>query len=532
MTERDHTPNNDLTDADIVDELTDDEEAILAYHAVRGEKKDKKRAGGAALPTAVPGAAGSGAAGAMPPAGAVGGAAVGAPAAVSFGQAQLHAGGAMAADDDPWGAADDEYAVPGAVTGADDERDEKKRGGSGPMALRGSGTRGGSGPQAGAGGTPMMPPGATLGGVGGPQTASVSAAAMQQTSMTNAAGSQMPLNLLQSAQAAKAVTPQAFAPAAGTVPMGGVAAAGSSTNVLTASPFVDLDGDGIADDSGLPEVTIDGDGRIRATGGSTGAGGAMLVDTDGDGIPDSPADSSSLYDRNSGAPRAAGTGGGGVLLGSGPGTGSTGGSLGTGGSSTGGNWGSLNTSPTGSTVNAPTTSSTWTGSTSTGSTGSTWTPPTTSSTGVSAATSGGGYTSGGSTSGPSTASIPTGAGSTSGSSSSGVNFSQSTAGYAPTSGTDFSVNRADLRREAAQFEDISAEMKPVQQLILSSPDPRLMFGVMVAPVAPYQKAVVTSAETVEETGDATMTISFNLGDSARNYEETEEANIDGAGRIN
>lgn len=530
MTERDYNP--DLTEADIVDDVTEDDEAVLVYHAVRGEKKDKKRGPSGALPQAVPGAAASGGMGAMPPAGMVGGAAIGAPAAVSFGQAQLHAGGAMAAVDDPWGSTDDDYAVPGAVTGADDDRDDKKRSGGGPMALRGSGTRGRSGPQAGAGGSAMMPPGATLGGVGGPQTASVSGAALQQAGMTNAAGSQMPLNLLQSAQATKAVTPQAFAPAAGGISVGGLAAAGSSSNVIVGGPGADLDGDGIPDNEQFPDVTIDGDGRIRMTGGSTGAGGQLLIDTDGDGIPDSPADGSgSQESQRTGAPRAAGSTGG-VLIGAGSaGVIGTGGSWGT-GSGSAGSVGAPYTS-SGSTVAAPTTSSTWGGSTSTGSsgyTGSTWSAPTTSGTGVSPSGSSSGSYSSSTSSGPSTASIPSGSSnaSTSGST---TNFSQATAGYAPTSGTDFSVNRTDLRREAAEFDDISAETKPVQQLILSSPDPRLMFGVMDAPISPYKEAVVTSAETVEETGDATMRISSNLGSNVKNYESTEEANVDGAGRI-
>ena len=318
--------NEDLHDAELEAEVEAevDEDASLNYQQVRGEKdkpKSAPRVGG--FPVA--GAAGAGglalgggaAASAQPQASSALGDPL--PAEIRFDQQQLSA--AIEVDssgrilDDPWGTEDDEYAVPGAVTGAEDDRDNRQRGSAGGMALRGSGTRGGaSGPQAASGGMMPMAPGATVGGVGGP--AAAQAGSTQAMSAAAGGGGQMPLTLLQqqaqtSTHATKAVAgTAAYAPAGGGTGsmsgFAGVAAAGSE-GYDSARIKAILDAEGFDPRAGLDSrraAYVDADGRFVDA-------SADLVDSDGDGIPDAPRDGAKDKDsqnsRTSG-PLAAGAG--------------------------------------------------------------------------------------------------------------------------------------------------------------------------------------------------------------------------------
>lgn len=246
------------------DGLTD--EAVLHYQKLAAEEKKKSR--GLSGPLPGEGATYTGAAGLGM-------------GAVAFEDRQLHAevGGVERADD-PWGTDEDDYSVPSAVTGAEDDHEDRRKRGKGAMALRGSGTRGGSKSDGSglAGGAPMMgAPGATVGGVGG--VGGVGAQPMggampgaQLGLAQNGAVGSMPVGMLQNAQnSSRAATGAVYAPPAGAGPQAASA------------------GPGVYDPEFLREaLKANGFTREALDEKTPGVGGIDLVDTDGDGVPDTP----------------------------------------------------------------------------------------------------------------------------------------------------------------------------------------------------------------------------------------------------
>ena len=172
------------------DDVQTEDEAHLAHHQVTAAERRRTSGRAAILPAGLGLGAGE--------------------EEVRFGHEQLRAEVGSADEGDLWGAEDeDEFAVPGAVTGSDEEREERRRRKKAGMALRGSGTRGRKEKGGGSGSMPAAP-GATVGGVGGqaPGSMGVPAAA------GGPAGS-MPLSSLGgAAQAGKAAGTAAYSPMA------------------------------------------------------------------------------------------------------------------------------------------------------------------------------------------------------------------------------------------------------------------------------------------------------------------------------
>lgn len=482
------------------------DEAVLHYQRVTEEEKKRSRATRGPLPgeaTAFSGSAGLGL------------------AAVAFDDRQLHAevSGARRGDD-PWGAEEDEYAVPAAVTGAEEDTRERRRQGGTGMAVRGSGTRGAS--QAGKGpmaaGAPMMgAPGATVGGVGA-QGAPAGLGAMPQLGAAqNSAVGSMPVGLLQGAQSSsRAATAQVYSP-----PMssGGLQAASAGPGAYDP----ELLREALKENGFMPDAERGAD--------NGGGPGSELVDTNGDGIPDTPrSEVERAREHDPQRPPGGGflplPGGGGNQVapgGSGPGSYGPGGS-GPGGSGPGNGGYQPPRGPSypGPTSPVPTNPGGPTGPTNPGY------PPTTSNPGPGSQTGpgqNGGWQ-------PPTSTGPVAAdGSSTSNAAGGPGFSQATPTYTGSGGSGYSVTPEDLRRDSREWAAVSDQSAPIVQAIISTPPPAVMFGHMSAPISTYRAAVQTAQEHVEESGEQSLTVSVGLNETAANFDEQELAAIAETGRM-
>ncbi|MHA7860599.1 hypothetical protein ACX1DX_04355 [Tessaracoccus sp. Y36] len=472
---------------------------------------------------------------------------------VRFDSPQLHAriDGPLAAD--PWGALDeDEYAVPGEVTGAetDKNREDRRRRKAAAMALRGSGTRGRKGGGAGAMPPAMMPPNATVGGVG---AAPGGAGAMQpmMSAGPGAAGGGIP-TMLQGAQAGRLAGPSLFGPSGSgasgamfgpggfTAPGGGLMAAGTEDS---------LDAEQLREAlrrSGLDQlVAVDSDGRIIED---------PLVDTDGDGVPDTPLSKVRQRDGRNTAPTAGvqATGLQSVYQ-QGPGSGSYAAGAMAPGTTAPGTTAPGTTVP-GTTVPGTTLpGSSGPGGTQSPSTGyypggpvaagdasGSETDPSTNSPG---SQSGGGFEYDGGhqtgvrpqdgTTNSSTSPTYTSTGSQTGTRPSGsTSFAQPTSTYSSTGGSDYSVNTDQLRRESTNWSDLADRSKPMQDTIMSTPEPGAMFGVMTEAVPPYRTAVESSVQAASDAGLEAEAQAMALDAASNNYDQNETQATDSLGGMN
>lgn len=478
------------------DGLTD--EAVLHYRKVRVDKKDP-----AAAPRLHPGPSAPDAA---TTAGGVGASAAAAAipgqprAEVSFDQRQLNAQPVRAASsgalDDPWGTDDDEYAVPDAVTRSEETRgSQRRRPRAAGMALRGAGTRGQQGNRGPAGtGAPMMAPGAGTGtGAGvaptgavgavapppGAAVASANLAAGANSGTAGIAGASMPGSLLQGTAGAKAATSAAYAPLNGfSAPLAAGADAGavsydaeSIRALLHASGFGAQETAAALDGTSLAASSPATERSSSATTSQGGAAGATSGGS-GSGILVGPGQAGGSG--SSASPGYQGQGAGSAsLAGAGAGSGSA-------------------------------------------------------SAGVPGASASGSSTSAVADAGR--AGSPVVAGS-SGAGGSGGGVQLTAPSASGSGGTDFSVSPSDLRREAHDWSGLHDLTGPMRQVILQSPDPMRMFGVMTEQVGAYRQAVDSAVESVEVAGENSLTTSEQLYVTASNYDEAEQAAIATTGRI-
>lgn len=488
------------------DGLTD--EAVLHYQKLAAEEKKKSR--GLSGPLPGEGATYTGAAGLGM-------------GAVAFEDRQLHAevGGAERADD-PWGTDEDDYSVPSAVTGAEDDHEDRRKRGTGAMALRGSGTRGGSKSDGSAlaGGAPMMgAPGATVGGVGavGAQPMGGAMPGAQLGLAQNGAVGSMPVGMLQNAQnSSRAATGAVYAPPAGAGPQAASA------------------GPGVYDPEFLREaLKANGFTREALDEKTPGVGGIDLVDTDGDGVPDTPRAEAEKSARERGATNPGGMLPGPLPIGgniNGPGPAPTTPGTNPGATTPGTNPPGTNpvpgTTPPGfrtmpgypppvatplpGTNPIPVTGGpAYQPNPVPGTQPGTTTPISAPSTGPIAA---GGYT-------------PTNPGGRD------IDFAQQTPTYSGSGRNGYSVNSDDLRSDSKQWVGVAESTAPVADAIISTASPATMFGHMTDPVPTYQSAVDSSRDFVSQSGESSLAFSQSLDETASNFDEQELAAIAETGKV-
>ncbi|AQP46958.1 hypothetical protein BW730_04905 [Tessaracoccus aquimaris] len=443
--------------------LGDSEEAILRYRKVLPEeKKEPKSVGRPTLAPDVPVSAGLGG------------------AAVVFGHEELAA--AEPTSDDPWGTDDaDDYAVPSAVTRADDDQEDRRRRSKVAMALRGSGTRGGAKAkdQSASVLPPAAAPGATVGGVGAPVGAANPGAmtSMQANAAQNAAVGTMPVSLLQNAQnAGRGGAAPVFAPPGGG---GGLQAASAAPvydpefvkEALQANGFTDPDADPAGSAAG-PEGETDRPGGAKTQPGTTLS--AMPPVLSG-GPATGPAPVVL-------APQPPGGGGGGAGGGAAPSTPYLPGPVLT-----------PQPLPVGTTPLPPFT---------------TPTAPIVRHPGPDIVVSG---------------PRPAESGTPPRSGEPGKDFHQETPTYQPPSANsgDYAVSTDDLRRDAKKWAEVADLSAPIVDAMLKAPPPSTMFGHMKAPVTSYQDAVDSSIGFVDDAGERQLSTSERLALSADNFDEQE-----------
>lgn len=440
--------------------LGDSEDATLRYRKVLPEEKKEPKSLG--RPTLAPD---------VPVSASLGG------AAVVFGHEELAA--AEPTSDDPWGTDEaDDYAVPSAVTRADDEAEERRRRSKVAMALRGSGTRGGA--KAKDQSASMLPPaaapGATVGGVGAPVGAANPGAltSMQANAAQNAAVGTMPVSLLQNAQnVGRGGTAPVFAPPGGG---GGLQAASAAPvydpefvkEALQANGFTDPEADPASGTAGEADKPGGSKGQPGA-----GVAGMPPVLTGGPAIGPAPVGV---------APQPPGGGGGGAGGGTGPGT----------------PWlpGPVLTPqplPVGTTPLPPFT---------------TQPAPIVRQPGPEIVLSG---------PRPAESGTPPRTGEP------GKDFSQETPTYQPPSANagDYAVSTDDLRRDAKKWAEVADMSEPIVDAMMKAPAPSTMFGHMKEPVAAYQDAVDSSIGFVDDAGERQLSTSERLALSANNFDEQE-----------
>lgn len=481
-------------------------------------------------------------------------------------QAQTAAG---RLEEDPWGAFDDdEYAVPGEVTGGEKEanRDEERRKRrSGGMALRGSGTRGKKGKGTGAMPGGMMPPNASVGGVGGAGApgaggpVGMPGGAVPQPMAGGGAGMGMPGGRM-AAPVGGAAAPGAGGPGGMAVPGGGPMAAGTE-DILDAEQLRQA-----LERSGLDQlVVVDSDGQIIPD---------PLVDTDGDGIPDTRA--SQVTARNSANANQAPTTGvhaAGLQSASqqGPGTSPQP------GTQPGVPAPPAPTRPVAPVAPLPAPSQPAypqppgyqppgyqppgyqpPGYQPPGYQPPGYQPPTYPQPGPIAAggddpavddpadnwdNDGGSNSS--SDSGvqaprpgdssyyqqpPTYSSDPSTSSGTR--STSTTSFAQSTPSYTSSGGTDYQVAGQDLRNSSQRWQDVAEQSGPLRDTVLSTPDAVTMFGVLKQPVVPYVEAVQSTAKVAEEAGLESTAEAVKTDLARKNYQDAEDAALQEIGRAN
>ncbi len=466
--------------SDNLDGLTD--EAVLHYRKLaKEEKKDPKR-------TPRPMLSGDG----TP----LVGAGVGA-GAIVFAEQDLRADVTAAAPDDPWGSDDDEYALPRAVTRADDDRDRSTRRTTTGAALRSSGTRAGARPGQGGATVPpaMTTPGATVGGVGGPAVVSAPGGALnpaaQLAAGQNASAGSMPITMLSNAQSSsRAVSGSTFAPPMGAGPQAATAGPGTYDPELVRLALQQngFGGGRTADSTSSADPSDETSARSSRPDQSRPTGGLLLTP----GVPMAP-----------GRAPAGGGGGGSSSGGTSSGGGSSsGGSIPGGGSAGGGN-----NAGGGSSAGAG-------GSSASGGTGD--------------PSSVGGATNAGYYAGPQSADAGT-----IGSSGYNTSLAQATPTYSGSGSgaSGYTVDSSELRRDSRQWADVSDLGAPIVDAILNSPDPRRMFGHMLAPAPAYREAVDSCVTFVEEASGRHGEISEQLAQTATNFDTQEQAAVSLSQRI-
>lgn len=436
--------------------------------------------------------------------------------------------------DDPWGAFDeDEYAVPTEVTGADseDDNDERRRRAGDAMALRGSGTRGRK-KGGGTGGMPpgMMPGGAGGGGAGAPAAGGVAPQpAMSQPMMSAGPGGAagMP-SVMPGAQMGRMGGSSLYAPAGANAPLapaGPGAAPVPSAGLMAAGADDPVDAETMREAlqrSGLDQsVTVDSDGRIITD---------PLVDTDGDGIPDTPRSQVAGPGETtpgSDSPYPGADSGPGAPTPSNPDPGYP---------------GPVTPSPVTPSPTTPSPRDDWYTS-----------PDPTNPSDPSNPTDPGNQTGPSVPSNPSNPSpydpsypTPNPGGPRPGTEigsptpgrrdDSGMRYtppssppSSSSAGYRP---ADFTYNAGDLHNEAGRWSDLADRSKPMQNMMMSTPDPNAMFGVMTQVVSPYRAAVETSVEAAEDAGLEAEAHAMALSAASKKYQENEAQAQQHAGGMN